>query len=458
MTDVPSNLIPTRITQLPEYEGDSTEGYAPYAVAGRTYKAKLANIVAPLADDVAIAADAAEAAKGAAQTYKFEAAASAESAAASAARAEAYGGPSYASQAAGEAATAAGEEFVVLSGGIVYVYERTVGGSTLLYTQPTGGALAATGTGQGSDLIGFHPDIAVTAPDWPGYAPGLEPNAAFSVLTRNTGEGGIGKAGVYSFMVNGTGNMVPFSTVGREDCVPVSAVVYSGEDAPHPVCATNIVSRYAGLPPGINWGLEIDMNNESATPYSTGDARGGQAVVLNTGSTYSPDTGIVVQRSPGEGTGPGWKQGMLVKGVRDAAFVAEAMSSATAPGMSPPATGTLAALVARVGGDAHNRFTITESGQMYWGSGSAFADVTISRSSANTLTVDGSFNASLVMGAQQYWVGANPVVGARKTGWGAPSGTATRTTFDTTTVTTAQLAERVKALIDDLTAHGLIGA
>ncbi|MDX0297972.1 hypothetical protein GOC49_04480 [Sinorhizobium meliloti] len=47
---------------------------------------------------------------------------------------------------------------------------------------------------------------------------------------------------------------------------------------------------------------------------------------------------------------------------------------------------------------------------------------------------------------------------AKPTGWGAPTGTATRTTFATGTVTTAQLAERVKALIDDLTSYGLIGA
>lgn len=50
------------------------------------------------------------------------------------------------------------------------------------------------------------------------------------------------------------------------------------------------------------------------------------------------------------------------------------------------------------------------------------------------------------------------VVGTRKTGWAAPTGTATRTTFATSTVTTTQLAERVKGLIDDLIAHGLIGA
>ena len=91
MTDVPSNLIPTRITQLPEYEGDSTEGYTPYAVEGRTYKAKLANIVAPLADDVAIAAAAAEAARDAALVYKFNAEDSALAAAASAAEATTNG-------------------------------------------------------------------------------------------------------------------------------------------------------------------------------------------------------------------------------------------------------------------------------------------------------------------------------------------------------------------------------
>jgi len=39
----------------------------------------------------------------------------------------------------------------------------------------------------------------------------------------------------------------------------------------------------------------------------------------------------------------------------------------------------------------------------------------------------------------------------------AATGTATRTTFDTATVTTAQLAERVKALIDDLRSYGLHG-
>jgi hypothetical protein len=55
-------------------------------------------------------------------------------------------------------------------------------------------------------------------------------------------------------------------------------------------------------------------------------------------------------------------------------------------------------------------------------------------------------------------VGADKVVASRRTGWAAPTGTATRSAFDTSSATVGQLAERLKALIDDLTAHGLIGA
>lgn len=55
-------------------------------------------------------------------------------------------------------------------------------------------------------------------------------------------------------------------------------------------------------------------------------------------------------------------------------------------------------------------------------------------------------------------VNGTQVLTSRRTGWGAPTGTATRTTFATTTVTLPQLAERVKALIDDLMTHGALGA
>lgn len=56
-----------------------------------------------------------------------------------------------------------------------------------------------------------------------------------------------------------------------------------------------------------------------------------------------------------------------------------------------------------------------------------------------------------------YKVDAVKVVSNRRTGWGAPSGTASRATFETSGATVGQLAQRLKALIDDLLAHGLIG-
>lgn len=90
---------------------------------------------------------------------------------------------------------------------------------------------------------------------------------------------------------------------------------------------------------------------------------------------------------------------------------------------------------------------------------------------AGTPTNIGALGAGLVIGTSvtgsfpghgsvniktEYRVEGNKVLGARITGWGAPTGTPTRTTFDTTTVTLPQLAERVKALIDDLMTHGMI--
>lgn len=82
--------------------------------------------------------------------------------------------------------------------------------------------------------------------------------------------------------------------------------------------------------------------------------------------------------------------------------------------------------------------------------------------------VGGSFEAvgqssSLVLGASGQLfpsfieITGTQVLTGRQTGWGTMTGTATRTAFDTATVTTQQLAERVKALIDDLRTHGMIG-
>jgi len=63
----------------------------------------------------------------------------------------------------------------------------------------------------------------------------------------------------------------------------------------------------------------------------------------------------------------------------------------------------------------------------------------------------------LTNAAGELRVNGTKVVGARITGWQMPTGTQARTTFDTSAVTTEQLAQRVYALINDLFGHGLIG-
>ena len=62
-----------------------------------------------------------------------------------------------------------------------------------------------------------------------------------------------------------------------------------------------------------------------------------------------------------------------------------------------------------------------------------------------------------LLGGRAFRVAGSQVVGPRIGGWSAATGTASRGAFDTATVSTAALAERVKALIDDLRTHGLIG-
>lgn len=79
--------------------------------------------------------------------------------------------------------------------------------------------------------------------------------------------------------------------------------------------------------------------------------------------------------------------------------------------------------------------------------------------SINKVTGDVTLSGHLDLAATKVLkVTGTQVVGPRRTGWTVPTGTATRATFDTATVTLPQLAERVMALHQDLVAHGLIGA
>lgn len=139
-----------------------------------------------------------------------------------------------------------------------------------------------------------------------------------------------------------------------------------------------------------------------------------------------------------------------------------------APVSSPSFTGSLTASQLALGGHFFN----SQGVALYANSSNSNASILgLRQAGANVVFLGydstegfrvsdtaGNVRHGMTLGATPaYRLNGLQVLTTRRTGWSVATGTATRSTFATSTVTTAQLAERVKALIDDLTAHGLIG-
>lgn len=101
---------------------------------------------------------------------------------------------------------------------------------------------------------------------------------------------------------------------------------------------------------------------------------------------------------------------------------------------------------------------LNDQHRVSWGTSPAAGRHLTTASGADpTLTYTGG-SLNLATTASEYRIAGTKVMGVRDTGWAAATGTATKTTFVTSSVTTAQLAERVKALIDAGIAQGWLGA
>jgi hypothetical protein len=117
--------------------------------------------------------------------------------------------------------------------------------------------------------------------------------------------------------------------------------------------------------------------------------------------------------------------------------------------------------------DADYAFGATGSAGVYYPYKVAHSSSAYAFQTASNLTAADPLNplpSEVGTWVTQFSIGHNTLAffGAtkvKKTGWSVATGTATRTTFDTTTVTLPELAQRVKALIDDLHAtagYGLL--
>lgn len=94
----------------------------------------------------------------------------------------------------------------------------------------------------------------------------------------------------------------------------------------------------------------------------------------------------------------------------------------------------------------------------FGGTTSGFGGIARDGAGLRIVTADSNTAYSFLGVSELRDSGGLKVISARRTGWSAATGGATRTTFDTTTVTLPVLAEHVKALVDDFIAHGAIGA
>lgn len=120
--------------------------------------------------------------------------------------------------------------------------------------------------------------------------------------------------------------------------------------------------------------------------------------------------------------------------------------------------------------DGVERFKVSASGNIFLadssgnkkmiGVNSGYLRVTNNAGTQEIFTLDDTGNSTFFgdVSAGHYKVSGTQVVGPRDTGWVAMTGTGNKSTsYDTSTITLVQLAQRVNSLQAVLTAHGLIG-
>lgn len=220
----------------------------------------------------------------------------------------------------------------------------------------------------------------------------------------------------------------------------------------------------------------ISFNNANGTGTIT---PGGSAIRMNPGSAgsfidASQATFTVAEMSlPSFAVGPtpaSLNAAVLITGSASGLPTISGAGSASAIGLSLKTKGNSASTFFQAGDGAVAFRVLSNTGttdysQMQGGSGGAVlategasANSTMfirGKGTAGVSLQDGALNSKIAINVTGIgFFGAAPV--ARQT-YGAPTGTLTRTTFDTASVTTAQLAERLAALIADLRQNGLLG-
>lgn len=271
-----------------------------------------------------------------------------------------------------------------------------------------------------------------------------------SGVVGNRGDSGTGHGGIFTRLGTGPGNGVYGIAQG------------AGEGSAGRFLKQNPIAGTAGAGPAL---------------FAINDSTNGQAFYARSASANTDSNTAVIERLNGT-TGTGLFTQITGAGPRTGTLIGS--QTQVIPGSSSTGTGAVIGHDVQVNGNITGSAsvkTVNVNNSSTGGTESAGAAIVVDGANTTNYGVfvnvaNGTTNYGVYVAnglsyfggnanaATQYQVAGTKVIGARKTGWSTATGTATRTTFDTASVTTAQLAERVKALIDDLHAtagHGLVG-
>lgn len=321
-------------------------------------------------------------------------------------------------------------------GALAASYTRGNGVASGTYGIGSFGTVLSTDTASPLTLLYSPFKSTVTVGDGTHAAVGTTWGAGFQVAVVNNGNTGNEHAGVFA-SVNDNSSATPgrlwLTDFNVHGPIALQPNLLQGIS----VFANNYYNGQPSAQPSI--GLAI------STQAGTG---GGTDAAHNAATTYPLSVGLQIMGKSTGGTTRGYDTGLQIGGSGGGWNIA---GSRVGTGLH----------IRDFDGNAiviDNRIT-----------GNASADI-VATSLASTDQLLGAFvgaeaNPRLRMfhdGTIRNGVGGSTaptqVLGLRRTGWTAWTGTATRTTVATGSATLQNVAEALKALLDDLTAHGLIGA
>ena len=231
------------------------------------------------------------------------------------------------------------------------------------------------------------------------------------------------------------------------------------------VCDFN--DRLSAVGDGLTWGGEIDVWTDFDDPIGV---RQGLSIVVGSkvnvrdglipGQQAVASIGLNVTSYGGNSNYAIWKTGINVDKVSGSAIKLTGgatrglqFSSGTYAVGIDISGAAMSGPAIRLAQEQSIAFDATDSHLILWhNTGNlqykSFGTVLLDVSDTGNLNITGG-----------YRIGGTQVVTSRRPGWVAMTGNLNRNTvYATSTITLVQLAERVKALQDDLTTHGLLGA